>query len=175
MLCISFPASLSLQKNYVLSALKSGKHVLLNDPVSTSLIEFKEQQEVAKRYGKFIQFSTMFVHQYRVQRFIDRILFDKGFGRINSIESYLRLSYDDVEKVGVTLPLGMNDGSIRVLGRFCVLVSTLFFSRVGSFARSAQVTHANTGMNGEIVTAECIVKYTEVSHPEEFRFPWIQH
>jgi hypothetical protein len=134
----------------------------MNDPVSNSLAEFKEQQEFAKRYGKFIQFSTMFVHQYRVRRFIDRVLHDESFGHIHSINSFVRLSYDDVEKVGVKLPLGPNDSSIRVLGRFCVLVSTLFFSRCGSLAHSAQVNYLSPGKHGEI-SAECTVKYTEVS------------
>jgi predicted dehydrogenase len=53
------------QQEYVLQALQSGKHVLLNDPVSTSMGEFIEQQKLAKKYGKFIQFSTMFVHQFQ--------------------------------------------------------------------------------------------------------------
>lgn len=53
------------QRVYVLEALKSGKHVLLNDPVSTGMGEFIEQQTLAKKYGKFIQFSTMFVHQFQ--------------------------------------------------------------------------------------------------------------
>lgn len=163
MQCFEFSVSFSSQKDYVLSALKSGKHVLLHDPVSTSLVEFKEQQEFAKRYGKFIQFLTMFVHQYRVRRFLDRILYDEAFGRIDSIDSNLLLCFDDVEKVGVKLPLGLNEGSIRVLGRFCVLVSTLFFSRVGSFAQSAKVNIIQTGKNGEVLSAECMVKYTEVS------------
>lgn len=55
----------SSQKEYVLEALKCGKHVLLNDPVSTSMSEFVEQQSLAKKYGKFIQFSTMFVYQFQ--------------------------------------------------------------------------------------------------------------
>ena len=48
-----------------MEALQSGKHVLLNDPISTSMAEFIEQQKLAKKYGKFIQFSTMFVHQFQ--------------------------------------------------------------------------------------------------------------
>jgi predicted dehydrogenase len=55
----------SSQQEYVLEALQSGKHVLLNDPVSTGMAEFLEQQKLAKKYGKFIQFSTMFVHQFQ--------------------------------------------------------------------------------------------------------------
>lgn len=142
-------------------SLQAGKHVLLNDPVSTSLADFKEQQECAKRHGKFIQFSTMFVHQYNVRRFIDRVLCDDGFGQILKIDCDVHLCYSDVEKVGVKLPLGKNDGSIRVLGRFCVLVSTLFFSRVGIYAHSAQVKSVELGSKGEILSARCAVKFTK--------------
>jgi hypothetical protein len=104
----------------------------------------------------------MFVHQYRVRRFMERVLCDEGFGRIHSINAFVRLSYDDVGEVGVQLPLGPHSGSIRVLGRYCVLCSTLFFSRVGSFAHSAKVEYAEEGNNGEVLSARCTVKYTEV-------------
>jgi hypothetical protein len=146
----------------VLKALKAGKHVLLNDPVSTSLVGFKKQQECAKKNKKFIQFMTMFVHQYNVRRFIDRVLFDHvGFGQILKIDCFVRISYIDVEKVGVKLPLGMDDGSIRVLGRYCVLVGALFFSRVESFVHSAKVNHVTRGSSGEVISAQCTVKFSE--------------
>jgi hypothetical protein len=135
----------------------------LNDPVSTSLPEFTEQQEHAKRHGKFIQFTTMFLHQYKVRSFLDGVLYDKDFGKIHAINAFVRLSFDDVDKVGVKFPLGPNEGVIRVLGRFCVLMSTLFFSRVGSYARSAQVKYLKKGQDEQDFLAECIVKYSEVS------------
>jgi hypothetical protein len=150
---------------YVLSALEAGKHVLLRDPRSTSLVEFTEQLDYAKRFGKFVQFSTMFVHQYRVRRFMDRVLREESFGRIHSIKAHLFLNYHDVNKVGCKLPLGQDEGSIRVLGRFCVLVSTMFFNRVGSFAKSAQVHELKKSPEGVILNADCSVKYTEVSRP----------
>ena len=64
----------------------------------------------------------MFVHQYRVQRFMNHVLQDDHFGRITQVDASIQLNCDDVEKVGVKLPLRQQDGSIRVLGRFCVLV-----------------------------------------------------
>ena len=75
----------------------------------------------------------------------------------------MHLCYDDVEKVGVKLPLREGDGSFRVLGRFCVLVSALFYSQVGSFAQSAKVEKVEYGENGEITEGTCLVKFTEVS------------
>jgi hypothetical protein len=153
----------SYQKEYILQALTAKKHVLVHDPISTLLPEYLETLECAKQNGKFIQSSTMFVHQYRVQRFMNHVLQDPNFGRIFEVDASIRLNCDDVEKVGVKLPLRRQDGSIRVLGRFCVLVSTLFFNRLGSFAESARVKSHNLGNSGEIVSAECIVKFTKVS------------
>lgn len=151
------------EREYVLAALKAGKHVLLKDPLSTSLHEFTEQLEFAKRYQKFIQFSTMFVHQYRVGRFMDRVIREQRFGRIHTINANLQLSYDDLDKVGKKFPLeGPGDGCIRVLGRFCVLVSVLIFSRIGSTVTSAQVLSTELGSLGECVAAKCVVHFTEV-------------
>jgi hypothetical protein len=159
-----------LESKYVLSALEAGKHVLLRDPRSTSLVEFTEQLDYATRFGKFVQFSTMFVHQYRVQRYMDRVLREESFGRIHSIKAHLFLNYNDINKVGCKLPLGEDEGSIRVLGRFCVLVSTLFFNRVGSFAKSAQVHEMKKSPEGVILSADCSVKYTEASQVNHHLF-----
>jgi hypothetical protein len=103
----------------------------------------------------------MFVFQSRVQLFMNRVLQDDNFGRITEVDASIQLNCEDVEKVGVKLPLRRQDGSIRVLGRFCVLISTLFFNRVGSFAESARVKSHKLGKSGEIVSAECNVKFTK--------------
>lgn len=102
----------------------------------------------------------MFVHQNRVQRFMHHVLQDEKFGRITEADASIQLNYLDVEKVGIKLPLRKEDGCIRVLGRFCVLVSTLFFNRLGSFAESGQVKSWKVGEHGEIVSADCTIKYT---------------
>lgn len=134
----------------------------MNDPISTPLLEFKEELDTAKQYGKFIQSSTMFVHQYRVQRFLNRVLQDDNFGHISAVDASIQLCYQDVEKVGVKLPLRRQDGCIRVLGRYCVLVSTLFFHRLGSFAESVSVLSFKVDeQKGTILSAECVVKYTQ--------------
>lgn len=152
------------QKAYVLQALNAKKHVLANDPTSVKLADFMEELECAKKNGKFIQTTAMFVHQYRVQRFLNHVLQDENFGRITEVDASIQLSCDDVEKVGVKLPLRREDGCIRVLGRFCVLVSTMFFNRVGSYAESAKVNSWKSGLNGEILSADCTVKFTNDRH-----------
>lgn len=150
----------STQKDYVLLALNAKKHVLANDPTSVKLSDFVEELECAKKNGKFIQTTAMFVHQYRVQRFLNHVLHDDNFGRITEVDASIELNCDDLEKVGVKLPLRREDGCIRVLGRFCVLVTTMFFNRVGSYAESARVNSWRFGLNGEIVSSDCTVNFT---------------
>lgn len=161
----------SSQKDYVLQALNAKKHVLANDPTSVKLSEFMEELECAKKNGKFIQTTAMFVHQYRVQRFMNHVLDDEKFGRIIGVDSSIQLNYDDVEKVGVKLPLGKEEGCIRVLGRFCVLVCTMFFNRVGSYAESARVKSWKHEANGLVVSADCTVKFTNVRTKNMTAFP----
>mmetsp|Transcript_5919 Transcript_5919/g.17752 ORF Transcript_5919/g.17752 Transcript_5919/m.17752 type:complete len:346 (+) Transcript_5919:83-1120(+) len=151
------------EQTYILKALDAKKHVLVKDTVSTYLGEFMEQMEHAKKSDKFIQFSTMFIHQYRVQRFMDRVVREEYFGRIHSIQASLLLNYQDVRKVGVTLPLNSQTGCIRALGRYCILFSALTFSRVGSTAVSAQVHTYEKGQNGELTHATCTIRFTKVS------------
>ena len=149
------------QRECVLRSLRARKHVLLNDPVSTSLADFKEQQACAKENGKFVQFMTMFVHLFATRRFIDSILLSEGFGQIMNINCEVRINYYDAQKVGAKLPLQKHHGIIRIMGRFCALVSALFFSRVGSFARSAKVISAIKNDDGVVISAKCVVKFTE--------------
>ena len=96
-----------------------------------------------------------------VLRFIKNVLGDEHFGRIHRIDATLHLSYSDLEKVGVKQPLKRVDGSIKVLGRFCVLVSTLFYSQVGSFAKSAKAEEAEFGEHGEVTGAIFTVKFSD--------------
>lgn len=96
-----------------------------------------------------------------VLRFINKVLGDVKFGWIHRIDASLHVCYDDVESVGVKLPLTAGDGSIRVLGRFCVLVSALFYSQVGSFAEAAKVESMQVGENGEMTSATFYVKFSD--------------
>jgi predicted dehydrogenase len=149
------------QRNYGIAVLQAGKHVLLKDPVSTSFDSFRDQLESARRVGKFIQFSTMFVHHHRVKQFMECVL-RANFGSIESIDATLIVNYKDVEKVGVGLPLQVGDGCIRRLGRYCVLISVLLLSRAGSVCVSAKVTrHEECSPSGEPVQADCVVRFSD--------------
>jgi predicted dehydrogenase len=147
------------QRSYGIAVLEAGKHVLLKDPVSTSFDSFRDQLNCARKVGKFVQFSTMFVHHHRVKTFLDCVL-RENFGTIESIDAKLTVNFQDVDQVGVTLPLREGDGCIRRLGRYCVLISTLFLARVGSVPISARVIKFEKTPEGEPLSADCVVHFS---------------
>lgn len=149
-----------LQRKYVLAALQAGKHVLLKDLVSTPSKDYREQLEFAKASGKFIQFSTMFVHHYRVQTFLDCVSAKKTFGSIKDIDAILIINLQDLEEVHVSLPLTAGQGCIRRLARYCVLISTLML-RSNHFPVRATVTDNVTDeTSGEPIAANCQVEFS---------------
>jgi predicted dehydrogenase len=147
------------QQSYGISVLESGKHILISDPASTSFDSFRDQLECARKVGKFIQFSTTFVHHHRVKTFMDCVL-RENFGSIESIDAKLTVNFQDVERVGVNLPLQEGDGCIRRLGRYCVLISTLLLARVGSRPVSARVIKFKRTPEGEPLSADCVVHFS---------------
>lgn len=176
-----------IHRKYALSALDAKKHVLLNDPVSISLQAFNEQLDYARKFGKFVQSSTAFIHQYRVRQFMDCVLKEQDFGRVTAVNAHLSVCRKDLALVGVNqppLPIGLNQGCIRRLGRYCVLFSIVLFGKLGSHPVSAQVTSVKTDKKSatsvneneddakpktetqqspEPINANCTVKYSDVS------------
>ena len=144
---------------YAIAALEARKHVLLDDPVSTALDEFREQLACAVKVNRFVQFATTFVHHHRVQSFLDCVLREK-FGAIQAIDVRLNVNWEDVYMIGVTLPLEPGHGCIRRLGRYCALIAALMLTPSGSRPMSAKVLHATLSESGEPVAARCVVKYT---------------
>lgn len=126
------------QRNFARLALEARKHVLLHDLYSTSYEEFSEQLACARKINRFINFSTMFVHHHRVTNFLG-VVTAAEFGNIESIDARLTVNFDDVEKVGLSLPLQTGDGCLRILARYCILLSILLLARTGSHPVSAQV------------------------------------
>ena len=151
-----------LHTQYTIPALESGRHVLLNDPESTSVGDFLAQLEAAKKANKFIQFSTMFTHHYHVRTFLGQVMYAEEFGQIESIDSRLCVNYDDLARVRVSLPLRPGNGCIRRLGRFCVLVSCLMFSRLGHRPVSARITAVELDPeSGQPISADCEVLFSD--------------
>jgi hypothetical protein len=148
-----------IQCRFTLDALQAGKHVLVKDVVSTPSKDFREQLDYAQAAGRFIQFSTMFVHNYRAQSFLDCVCSKKTFGSIQEIDAILIINYQDLDAINISLPLSPGQGCVRRLARYCVLVSTLML-RANHFPVRATVTeHVADDTTGEPIAAKCQVEF----------------
>ncbi|KAL3796605.1 hypothetical protein ACHAWO_010309 [Cyclotella atomus] len=70
---VYIPLPSRLHYKYVISALKSGKHVLLEKPVANSADEYREMLKAAEENGRFLMDGTMFVHHPRTHSFIKSV------------------------------------------------------------------------------------------------------
>jgi hypothetical protein len=150
-----------LQQQYVLAALRAGKHVLLKDIVSTPSKDYSDQLDCAKSMNKFIQFSTMFVHHYRVQTFLNCVCARKTFGNIDSIDSILTVNLQDLALLSVSLPLTPGQGCIRRLARFSVLVATLMLQANHKPVRATVTDFIVDEASGEPLSANCEVEFSD--------------
>jgi Oxidoreductase family, NAD-binding Rossmann fold len=149
-----------LQQAYVLQALQAGKHVLLKDIVSTPSKDYREQLDCAKAVGKFIQFSTMFVHHYRVQSFLDCVCARNTFGLIRHIDAILTVNLKDLAAISVSLPLTAGQGCVRRLARYCVLIASLVLRACCTPLKATVLSHVLDETSGEPLSATCRVEYT---------------
>jgi hypothetical protein len=150
-----------LQQQYVLEALQAGKHVLLKDIVSTPSKDYSHQLDCAKAVNKFIQFSTMFVHHYRVQTFLNCVCARQTFGNIDSIDSILTVNSQDLALLNVSLPLSPGQGCIRRLARFSVLVATLMLQANHKPVRATVTDFIVDEASGEPLSANCEVEFSD--------------
>lgn len=157
----------NLQQQYVISTLQHNKHVLLKDIVSTPAKDYSTQLLHAKMHNKFIQFSTMFVFHYHVQTFLNCVRTTSTFGNIIEIDTILTINLQDLKTLNVTMPLSSQQGCIRRLARFPVLITTLMLKQqqqsqgIEIKPVSAQVTdHIIDDVSGEPISAHCEILFT---------------
>jgi hypothetical protein len=157
----------NLQQQYVITTLQHNKHVLLKDIVSTPSKDYSTQLLHAKTHNKFIQFSTMFVFHYHVQTFLNCVRATSTFGNIIEIDTILTINLEDLKTLNVTLPLSSQQGCIRRLARFPVLITTLMLKQqqqshgTETTPVSAQVTdHIIDDVSGEPISAHCEILFT---------------
>ena len=157
----------NLQQQYVITTLQHNKHVLLKDIVSTPSKDYSTQLLHAKMHNKFIQFSTMFVFHYHVQTFLNCVRVTLTFGNIIEIDAILTINLKDLNTLNVKLPLSSQQGCIRRLARFPVLITTLMLKQQQQLQGteiiplSAQVLdHIIDDVSGEPISAHCEILFT---------------
>jgi hypothetical protein len=83
---------------------EAGKHALAEGSCFYFILTFSGPARLRRKVGKFVQFSTMFVPSPSRQTF-SGLCTSRKFGAIRSIDANLTVNFQDVEEVGVTLPL----------------------------------------------------------------------
>mmetsp|Transcript_13905 Transcript_13905/g.29348 ORF Transcript_13905/g.29348 Transcript_13905/m.29348 type:complete len:393 (-) Transcript_13905:39-1217(-) len=159
---VYIPLPTKLHEKYVLEALSSGHHVLLEKPVAVSADSYRRMLNAASANGKFLQDGTMFVHHPRTKEFV------------NAIPNPNRLSFnftfngdDDFFKNDVRIKKdGDFMGCIGDLGWYCVRMGLLVFTRMDAKALKGIVTDVQVfrfqlSEDGVPIDADCMVYFTD--------------
>jgi hypothetical protein len=83
---VYIPLPTTLHKEWVIRALRSGKHVLVEKPVAVNYEDYVEMRQVAFTAKKFIMDGTMFVHNPRTDKFLHCVTDETTFGDIDRID-----------------------------------------------------------------------------------------
>ncbi len=157
------PLPTTLHLEYVKAALNAGKHVLVEKPVSTTVEEYKEMIDVAKKNGKYLMDGTMFVHNPRTRDIIASLSGDNYISRIQS--DFTFAGNQDFFRNNVRISAnGDVLGCIGDLGWYCIRMALLVFQCP---AVSAQVVHAEVTSDGVPIDATCVVTFQSTKKKDD--------
>ena len=158
---VYIPLPTKLHKKWVIQALRSGKHVLVEKPVAVSVEDFSEMVQVAKECGKFLLDGTMFVHNPRTKCFLEKIQ-NMEFDRIQSDFTFCgdeEFFKNDIRCRANGDPLGC----IGDVGWYCIRAAILIYMAQNNNALVAATTvhtvHAITNDEGVPIDVTCLVYF----------------
>lgn len=170
---VYIPLPTQFHKIWVIEALKAGKHVLVEKPVSINVEDYEEMLAVAKSVGKYLQDGTMFEHNPRMDHFLERVGEDPSFGPLTRIISEFTFLGDkdflqnDIRCKSNGDPLGC----IGDLGWYCIRAAILVFSgnKAGGGgvasgkqierATCVRITHSEINSEGVPMDVSCLVYF----------------
>jgi len=156
------PHPLSNKTAIIEKALISGKHVLADDPVTTSVSEYCRLINLAHEHQRHLQDTTMLACHHAFRRFLDCILDKAKFGEIKKVDARFDINPENARFHGILDP---NDaanerrGVIGDLVRYCAVLGILIFQRSGRKALSAQIKGVERDDNGLPNHVVCVVNF----------------
>ncbi|KAL7425880.1 hypothetical protein ACHAXM_000213 [Skeletonema potamos] len=160
---VYIPLPTKLHENYVGSALRNKKHVLLEKPVAVSAQSYRDMLSIASKEGKFLMDGTMFVHTPRTKQLVNavpnpnRVHFNFTFdGDEEFFKNDIR-----VKKEGDFM------GCVGDLGWYCVRMGLLVFSGLNAktlrrgLVKEVQVVNCELNDEGVPIDVDCIVFFSE--------------
>lgn len=171
------PLPTTLHKEWVLKALKAGKHVLLEKPVALCNEDYQEMIQAAQQNTKYLMDGTMFVHHPRTPHFVHLVQDSATMGDLKRIEAGFSFNGDEefrknnirIQKTGDQL------GCLGDLAWYIIRIAVLVVGPNATMS-SAQVVDFQQTNEGVPIDATCLVKFDDrivlnfqVSFTSQFR------
>jgi predicted dehydrogenase len=142
-------------------ALHAGKHVLVDDPVTTSVADYCRLVDLAHSQKKHLQDTTMFVYHHAVREFLTCVLDEATFGDITKVDACFDIDSEGARFRGIASD--EQRGCIDDLCRYCVVMGLLVFQRSRRKAISVQVRKVERDDQGFPMHCICRIKFEGVS------------
>ena len=161
---VYIPLPSKLHYEYVIGALRAGKHVLLEKPVANSAEEYRKMLAVASENSRFLMDGTMFVHHPRTNQYVKSVS--------NPTRVHFNFTFDGGKAFHSTDIRTKKDGDfmgcIGDLGWYCTRMGLLVFSgadtsKLDGLVTEVQVTRYVLNDEGVPLDADCTVYFTDVS------------
>jgi predicted dehydrogenase len=157
------PLPVAIKKDWVIKALKAGKHVVLEKPAALTAADYQEMLNVAYVNNKFLMDGTMFPHHPRTSKILDSL---SEIGQVNRIQASFSFLAHQAFLDGTNIRArkdGDPHGCIGDLGWYCIRYALVVFGKLGSKVESAQVVDFEVNKHGVPIDATCVVKFQNVS------------
>ncbi|HEY8764879.1 MAG TPA: Gfo/Idh/MocA family oxidoreductase [Solirubrobacteraceae bacterium] len=117
---ISLPNGLHIE--WTTRALRAGKHVLCEKPLSRRAAEVQEVFELARREGRWLMEAFMYRHNPQTRR-LQEMVRGGAVGRLRMIVA--TFSFNDVASGNVRLSTSLDGGALMDVGCYCVNAARL--------------------------------------------------
>jgi predicted dehydrogenase len=117
---ISLPNGLHIE--WTAHALRAGKHVLCEKPLSRRAVEVEEVFALARREGRWLMEAFMYRHNPQTRR-LQELVRDGAVGRLRMILA--TFSFNDVDSGNVRLTKSLEGGALMDVGCYCVNAARL--------------------------------------------------
>ena len=147
--------------------LLAGKHVLVDDPITSDMNEYCRLVNLAHESKRHLQDTTMFIHHHAVREFLECVLNKDEFGEITKVNTCFDINPDDPRYRGILVDPKKfvnkdRRGCIATLCRYCAVLGILIFQRSGRRALTAQVTNIELDDCGHPAHCICKIKFEGV-------------
>jgi predicted dehydrogenase len=142
----------SLHKEWVVKALRAGKHVVIEKPVALNANDYEQMLKEAFKQKRFILDGTMFPHHNRTKAVLDCIVDEEKIGTIDRVEANFTFLTDPTwqdRDIRARKENGDCLGCIGDLGWYCIRYGQLVYGKLGVKAISAQVVDFVLTKHGE--------------------------